>query len=157
MYEMIYPSHYRISSGRGFSRYKLVAFDNALIDAGISNFNLVRVSSILPSRCTRSKTIDLKQGSPLLTAYATISSNTPGEKIATAVAVGIPENPDDIGIIMEHEEAGTAKHAEATVRKMVEESMNNHRIKYSEIAVSSIDGIVREEGHLSLISAIVLW
>ena len=82
---------YYIASGSGQSKYQLVAFDNALIQAGLSNYNLVRVSSILPAMATRRQYVDLELGIPLHTAYATVSSNTPGEKIATAIAVGIPK------------------------------------------------------------------
>lgn len=157
MTDTSYPKFFRISSGKGYSKHQLVAFDNALINAGISNYNLLKVSSILPIGCKQLEAVNLKKGSPLLTAYATISSNTPGERIATAVAVGIPSNLDDIGIIMEYGEIGVAKHAEEVVREMVAESMLSHGIDYSEIASSSIDGVIDNEGYLSLISAIVLW
>ena len=43
-----YPTEYRLSSGTGTSPHELVAFDNALLSAGISNYNLLKVSSILP-------------------------------------------------------------------------------------------------------------
>ena len=92
-----------------------------------------------------------------MTAYATISSSIPGEKIATAVAVGIPNDPDKIGLIMEYEEIGSAEHAEAVVREMVKESMKSHGINCSRIISSSIDGIVENESFLSLVSAIILW
>ena len=88
---------YFITSGSGTSSYKLVAFDNALLSAGISNYNLVRVSSILPARCERQQDVNLEKASPLHTAYAVVSSNIPGERIATAIAVGIPKNSDDMG------------------------------------------------------------
>ena len=157
MNELIYPKYYRVSSGKGTSKYKLVAFDNALIDAGISNYNLLKVSSILPIGCKQRDKIDLREGSPVMTAYATISSSIPGEKIATAVAVGIPNDPDKIGLIMEYEEIGSAEHAEAVVRDMVKESMKSHGINCSRIISSSIDGIVENESFLSLVSAIILW
>jgi pyruvoyl-dependent arginine decarboxylase len=38
-------------NGIGKSQYPLVAFDNALRNAGIGDFNLVKVSSIIPASC----------------------------------------------------------------------------------------------------------
>lgn len=152
---MEYPKNYYITSGKGSSSYKLVAFDCALLDAGISNYNLLKVSSILPSGCVRKEAIDLKPGSPLLTAYATITSDTTGEHIAAAVAVGIPQNSNDVGVIMEVTGIEAAS-AEKTACNMVKEAMANHGIKIDHIESSSIEGTV-ESGYLSLIAAIALW
>lgn len=148
-------NNYRISSGKGQSQYRLVAFDNALIDAGISDYNLVRVSSILPSGSKRQHHVDVPIGSPLHTAYATMSSDIKGKKIATAIAVGIPKDGKDIGVIMEAE-GEDAEQTEEVARDMVMEAMSNHGIEIDHIESSSIDGIV-EEGYLSLVSAIALW
>jgi len=48
---MIFCSNYTIVNGKGKSEDALVAFDKALISAGIEKFNLVPVSSILPYNC----------------------------------------------------------------------------------------------------------
>ena len=37
--------------GKGFHKIKLAAFEQALRDAGIEKYNLVKVSSILPPYC----------------------------------------------------------------------------------------------------------
>lgn len=147
--------NYCITSGIGTSGYKLVAFDNALISAEISNYNLVRVSSILPAGCIKRESVDLGLAAPLYTAYATISSDISGTRLATAVAVGIPKNPNDIGIIMEAE-GETADQAGRMARDMVTEAMRNHSIEIDHIEFSAVEGVV-EEGFLSLISAIAMW
>ena len=51
-----YPKHFYIASGVGRDMYELVSFDNALINAGLSNYNLLRVSSILPTGCKQKET-----------------------------------------------------------------------------------------------------
>lgn len=155
--QLAYPTHFHISSGAGHSKHALVAFDNALIQAKISNYNLLRVSSILPIKCRQEETISLPFGSLLPTAYATISSSEPHAQIAAAVAVGIPLHDSDIGVIMEYSAPCTAQEAEETVRSMVEEAMINHNIPFKTILSSSIDGTVPEGEHLSLISAIAMW
>ena len=155
----MYPTKYIITSGKGISQYQLVAFDNALLDAGISNYNLLKVSSILPANCAKVESInDLPQGSPLLTAFASISSNKIGEQIASAVAAGIPEDRSNIGVIMEYSAANiTSELAEKRVKEMVREAMKNHNISLDHIESSSVDGIVPSEGFLSIISAISFW
>ena len=147
--------NYYITSGLGTSEYRLVAFDNALLSAGISNYNLVRVSSILPADCKRRQSVDVPFASPLYTAYATISSDKQGEHIATAIAVGIPKCSTDIGVIMEAD-GETADNTEEQARNMVIEAMRNHRIELDHIESSATEGVVKE-GYLSLISAISMW
>lgn len=150
-------SNYYISAGKGRSNYKLVAFDNALISAGISNYNLLKVSSILPAKCKRKSSIEVEFGKSLLTAYASISSNCNGERISACVAVGIPKNKDEIGIIMEYSDYATEAHVKNICVNMVIEAMKNHSIEIAEVISSSISGVVMEEEYLSLISAIALW
>ena len=110
--QLAYPTHFHISSGAGRSKHAMVAFDNALIQAKISNYNLLRVSSILPINCKQEDNISIPFGSLLPTAYATISSSEPNAHIAAAVAVGIPIHDTDIGVIMEYSAHCTAQEAD---------------------------------------------
>ena len=152
-----YPDKFTIVSGMGEAKERLVAFDNALISAGISNYNLLRVSSILPVNCMRAGKIDKREGSVLLTAYGTISSKQPGEKIASAVSVGIPRHSEDIGVIMEYSGVCSKEEAESTVREMAREAMINHGILCKEILSSSIEKIVQNNRYAAVISAIAMW
>ena len=154
---MRYPEAYFISSGKGYSEHQLVAFDKALCDARIANYNLLKVSSILPAGATQSDEIGLREGSPLLTAYARIDSNSPGDQIATAVGVAIPCSNTNVGVIMEYSGHCTATEAEARIKAMCAEAMENHGISYKEILVSSVDAIVEDGNYLSLISAVAFW
>lgn len=154
---MKYPEKYVVSSGIGKSFYKLVSFDNALIDAGIANYNLLKVSSILPIGCVRVEKVDEKAGSGLMTAYSTISSNIKGQRISSAVAVGIPENDSDVGVIMEFSEYCSSKEAEETVVKMVIEAMKNHNITCKEVVSSATEAVVVDEEYVTVISALAMW
>jgi arginine decarboxylase len=63
--------YYKPITSIGFGTYKISAFDDALYQAGIGNYNLVKVSSILPPDCqlyTGDK-IPLEDGSPLYIAF----------------------------------------------------------------------------------------
>lgn len=153
-----YPTKYCISSGIGISEYKLVAFDQALLSSKIGNYNLLKVSSILPMGVELVDHIDIPFGSPLLTAYSNTDSNVPNEKIATAVGVAIPQNPSDIGVIMEYSGHCSAKEAEEKIAMMCKEAMDIRKIKYKEIKISSNEAIVSSDGtYTSLVSAISFW
>ena len=154
---MTYPKKFKISSGTAAAKQKLVAFDKALIDAGISNYNLLRVSSILPIGCTQAERIDKLEGSTLLVAYGSYSSNIPGETIASAVGIGIPKGKNQIGVIMEFADVCNAAAAEKAVRQMVSDAMENHGIECKEIITSSTEAVVTAGEYTSIISSVALW
>lgn len=154
---MIAPKEFKLVSGMGQSKYMLLSFDNALLCAGISNYNLLRVSSILPAGARLSGMITQSLGSPLLVAYATISSNEIGKTIATSISVAIPESEDDIGVIMEYEGFCSKQEAETASLAMAAEAMKNHHIKYKKILSTSIDAEVNCSDYVTLISAVPMW
>ncbi len=154
-----YPTQYLLRSGSGEADYALVAFDNALISAGLANYNLLKVSSILPAECMEAERLELPdgEGSALLVAYGSISSNTPDDLIASAIAVGIPEESDRVGVIMEVAGHFDARRADEQAREMVRLAMENHGITLKEIKCSSIEKRVEGGKHASVISALAMW
>ena len=155
--ESICPNNYMISSGYGISKYKLVSFDNALINADISNYNLVRVSSILPAGCKMAEKIPLKNGSMLLVEYGSISSNEIGKRLASAISVAIPQNLSEAGIIMEYSDFCTAQQAAETAQEMAQIAMENHEIKIKDIICSSMEKVVENSEFITVISAVSMW
>ncbi len=105
----------------------------------------------------RMEKVDKREGSVLLTAYGTISSDQPGERIASAVSVGIPRHPEDVGVIMEYSGVCSKEEAESKVREMAREAMINHGILCKEILSSSIEKIVQDNRYAAVISAIAFW
>lgn len=154
-----YPTQYLLRSGHGKADYALLAFDNALISAGLANYNLLKISSILPAGCMEAKELELRdgEGSALLVAYGSISSDTPGDLIASAIAVGIPKEIGRVGVIMEVAGHFDAKTADKEARKMVELAMKNHGIALAEIKSSSIEKRVEGGKHACVISALAMW
>lgn len=94
-----------ISKGVGVSKKGLPSFDKALLSAGVGNYNLVRLSSILPAKHiwvpVEEIAKHIPEGSLLPTAYSTISSDVEGETIVSTIGVGLPKDPDKVGVIME--------------------------------------------------------
>lgn len=104
------PRKLFLTRGVGVHREKLTSFEMALREAGIAHFNLVRVSSIFPPRCT---IIPAEQGLPLLQAgeivfavIAEMSSNEPGRRIASSIGVARPADQDKYGYLSEHHTYG---------------------------------------------------
>jgi len=97
--------------------------------AGIADFNLIRVTSIVPPGVpvhyhrTSGKPI-AGEGRMLPAVYETLSSDKSGVEISAGVAVGMP--PSDIrgaGLIFGYSCKGSKARVEKTLRAMVEEGV----------------------------------
>lgn len=133
------PTQFFVCAGVGEGRTTLNAFDAALLDSGVGNTNLMKMSSILPPRVVQSDRQPLPPGEFIPIAYASIGSTTPMEVISAAVAVGIPEDPNLNGVIMEYSARGQGADVEAIVRRMAKDAMEMRGFAIKEIvsAVSS--------------------
>lgn len=135
---LVIPKNYYLTVGSGESNIELLAFDNALRSAGVWQYNLVKVSSILPPGVKRAQNIDLPPGAILHIAYARFSSNKKGEIISAAIAVGIPKEKDDIGVIMEFSGPVSEEVARETVFRMTVEAMKNRNISLDDVEILSV-------------------
>jgi arginine decarboxylase len=119
----IVPKKYFLTAGFGEATTALNAFDAALLRAGVGDTNLVRMSSILPPGAKEIEPVQLAKGSFVPLAYGEKVSAEHGIVIAAAVAVGIPEDPDSAGLIMECSIVGDQEVCEEQARRMVREGM----------------------------------
>lgn len=111
-------SHFSLVSGVGFGNTILNAFDNALQCAGVGDYNLVKVSSILPPSTSFSNTIEVSSGALLPIAYSHITvSEFISKHIVATIAVGIPTDNEKIGIIMEYTPEESRVFTEEYVKK----------------------------------------
>ncbi|MEG3067457.1 MAG: arginine decarboxylase, pyruvoyl-dependent [Syntrophaceticus schinkii] len=124
-----------------------------MLDAGIGNLNLVRVSSILPPGAQLSPGLQIAPGTPTPTAYGYITSSTPGQIIAASIGVGI-SSQDTYGVIMEFEGFCTKEEAETRVRQMVEEGFQMRNLSLKEVLVQGIDHKVEKIG--SVFAAVIM-
>jgi arginine decarboxylase len=106
----IVPSKVFLTRGVGRHKEKLTSFEMALRDAGIAEFNLVRVSSIFPPNC---KIIPRKQGVRLLkpgqilhVVMSENASDEPHRLIASSVGIAIPKDKNQYGYLSEHHSFG---------------------------------------------------
>lgn len=98
-------SNFFLVSGTGSSNVSaLNAFDFALLDAGVGDANLIRLSSILPPNFTRIEPRKPKPGALLPMAYAKVMTEDVYKisLMCAIVGVGVPKDHDKPGLIMEH-------------------------------------------------------
>jgi len=106
----IIPSRFFLTKGKGQHKEKLASFEQALREAGIAPFNLVKTSSIIPPRCrlmTREE--GLKLLNPGQIVFLVMSENSTDEAhrlISASVGVALPNNPNHYGYLSEHHSFG---------------------------------------------------
>lgn len=151
------PNIFALVKGAAEGRTRLNAFDNSLLEAGVGDTNLMRMSSILPPGAEQRPIadLDLPRGGLIPLAYATIDSTTPGRYISSAIAVGIPEDEDEPGVIMEFEDHSKLENVESIVRQMVVDAFEYRNRELKEIKSIGIEHQVETCG--ATFAAAVLW
>src|SRR4030066_2216957 len=149
------PDIYFLASGTSEGYTSLNAFDGALLPAGIGNTNIVKMSSIVPPHCKLVAPIALPPGALVPAAYAAITSDVPEEIISAGVAIALPEDENQNGLIMEYSAKGDRRKIEETVRNMAIEgrTIGGWKIKDLQAVVSEYQ--VKKVG--ATLAAVVLW
>lgn len=151
-------NRYFITSSIGVGITGLTSFDNALMDSTLGNYNLVKVNSILPAKALRAMQVGCTEGNVLFTAFAHITPNKTVNILTASVAVGIPKNDSNVGVIMElacNEKIGKA---EENITEMVKEAMSNRDIEIADILVKSSSIEADGSGkYFTAFAAISMW
>ena len=99
------PRYFFLTKGVGRHKENLSSFEVALRDAGISAYNLVTVSSIVPPGCrqiTREQGIPmLKPGEIVFLVLARNSTNEPHRLVASSIGLAIPKDEAVHGYLSE--------------------------------------------------------
>jgi arginine decarboxylase len=149
------PTHFFLVSGHAEGYTPLNAFDQALLNAGVGDTNLVRMSSILPPSCQRIEAVLLPYGALVPVAYADMTSSKPGEWVAAAVSVAVPVDPSLPGLIMEHHCIGRLEHCASLVREMAVQGMRYRNREIADVLVIGAEHQVTQNG--AAFAGIVLW
>lgn len=140
-------------AGKAEGETSLNAFDNALLDAGIGDVNLIKVSSIVPPGAeVVIEKPNLPRGALVPCVYFERTSDIPGEQIAVALAVGIAE--DGFGVVMESE-GKTSDEAVDKAVEMVKEAFRVRGLNLKRILRISSEHQVIKCG--SVVAACVYW
>uniref|UniRef100_A0A7V4E5C4 Pyruvoyl-dependent arginine decarboxylase AaxB n=1 Tax=candidate division WOR-3 bacterium TaxID=2052148 RepID=A0A7V4E5C4_UNCW3 len=148
--------HFTIVGGIGEGSTFLNAFDAALISANVGHYNLIKVSSILPPKAIQTEKVELPPGSILPIAYGYTYSAEKGQRITAAISVGIPEDPDNIGVIMEYSGDLDEDDAREFVVNMAREAMEKRGIKIKEILHKVVTTKVNER-KACVFAGVALW
>jgi arginine decarboxylase len=104
------PTRMFLTKGVGRHKEQLQSFEMALRDAGIAEYNLVQVSSILPPNC---KKITLEEGKKLLSPGQVVfcvmsrnATNEPNRLIAASIELAQPSDSHTHGYLSEHHSFG---------------------------------------------------
>ena len=155
IYTYTTPTKYFLVCGCAEGFTELNAFDAALINAGVGNTNLVRVSSILPPRCEEVPPVQLPQGSLVPVAYSAITSDEPGTVLTAAVSIAYPVDEDHCGLIMEYHDLAPRDVVEEKVRQMALEGMKFRCQEVKGVKSVAAEHTVQKTG--AAFAAVVLW
>jgi pyruvoyl-dependent arginine decarboxylase len=119
-----------ITSGIGYGRTKLSAFDAAELNANIISTNAVKVTSFIPPNWQIVANKDelgqfTKQGVFLPMAYSFAASNK--DKVAASVLIGVNKNLSKASIITEHADVNISEEYSLEQAEMCLEDTFNSR------------------------------
>lgn len=149
------PSKIYIAVGSAEGNTTLNAFDGALVSAGIGQYNLVKVTSVVPPNVEAAAELEPPPGSVVHTAFGAIHSVTPDEIISAAAAVALPKDRSKYGMIMEYSARGHKEEIEEIARAMARESMQLRRFDIGEMKSLAIEHRVVRIG--CVIAAVLMW
>jgi len=142
-----------ITAGKGRANTLLNSFDAALLDAGVGNYNLIKVSSILPEGFVEVDSVDLPEGSLLPIAYGAVSEFEEGKRITAAIAVAIPDK--GVGVIMEYSGDLPEEEARMKVETMAREAIEMRGARLVEIKSKVVSTVVK--GPSTVFAGVALW
>lgn len=100
------PSGIFLTKGKGQHREKLASLEQALREAGIAPFNLVKITSIYPPGChlmTRQEGIKkLRPGQIVYLVMSENATDEPQRLISASIGLAIPNDPARYGYLSEH-------------------------------------------------------
>ena len=111
--DSIAPRRLFLTKGKGQHKEKLASLEQALREAGIATFNLVKITSIFPPDCQLiSKQEGIKRLHPGQIVFLVMSENStdePQRLISASVGMAVPNDPKHYGYLSEHHSFGQDK------------------------------------------------
>jgi arginine decarboxylase len=110
MKDVFVPKMMFLTKGVGRHKEYLQSFEMALRDAGISEYNLVSVSSIFPPKCKRVSREEgkkfLNPGQVVFAVIARQATNEPNRLICASIGLAQPVDSNQHGYLSEHHPFG---------------------------------------------------
>ncbi|MDP3618796.1 MAG: pyruvoyl-dependent arginine decarboxylase [Ramlibacter sp.] len=147
----------QIATGTGSSSTKLAAFDASLFNAGVSNYNLIRLSSIIPPGSVICVDSPIKKqpggwGDRLYCVVAEMRVDTPGMQAWAGIG-WVQEKSSGKGLFVEHE-----GYSEQSVRNDIEASLGElqqiRNVDFGEIQMKMVGRTCVAEPVCALVVAV---
>lgn len=126
-----------LTKGTGTGETKIAAFDAALFDAGIANYNLIRLSSVIPPnskiKITKAEIKPDEFGHKLYVVYASQIENEIGKDAWAGIGWVLAEAEDGRGLFTEHE-----GHSQHEVENLITETLTS-MVKYRPETYSAVE------------------
>lgn len=150
------PENFFPTAGIGIGETRLTAFDRALLNAGVGNFNLVQVSSVLPLDAKIQNKVALPEGSLLPIAFGYSVTSEPGIRVTAAIAVVIPKE-GSVGLIMEYSGNLPEEEAREIVKFMGIEALKNRDSQVEEVIIKSASKVCTGHHWTCAFAGVALW
>lgn len=155
----------KVVCGVGSGRTILSAFDSALKDAGVYNYNLITLSSIVPPG---SKVVKIRRYKTPLNEYGhklyVVKAEYRSEEVGKFIAAGIGwyQLEDGRGIFVEHEIKGETQIAvESEINLRIKNSLKDlaafRRVKFKESKIKSVISLTQIKNHPTCVLALAVY
>lgn len=148
----------QVSSGIGIGPTKLSAFDSALNDAGVANYNLLRLSSVIPPKSEiiihkygEASKISGKWGDKLYVVMAETRVDTPNVEAWAGIG-WVQDNKTGKGLFVEHE--GNSEEAvRRDIKQSLEALMATRNVDFGEISMNVVGRVCTHHPVCALVVA----
>lgn len=115
--------------------------DQALVVAGLGEVKRLRLSSIVGPRCRKRRWV-VEPGSTVGAAFAEMTCDEAGSRIASAVAVALPTDLFRAAVIMEHHGFMRARQAKELVVEMARTSLLDRGLQVRRVESIAVEHVV---------------
>ena len=155
------PKKIILTSGIGKGNTPLNSFDMALLDAGVGDLNLIKVTSVVPPRAKVTKMEDITHlkianGTLVPTVYTYITNNNSNERITAGLILGIPQSEDRSGLIFESSKVGSLTETKDECIKMLTEAFETRGINNFSVIFVGKEVEVKERFYTVVALALML-
>ena len=145
-----------VAGSAGVGSTELSAFDDALIKTGVANYNLIRLSSVIPPQSEVSLTDHINEkpgswGDRLYVVYAESRTSNPGEEVWSGIG-WVQDPTDGKGLFVEHEGHSEAE-VETLIRNSLKDLMNSRGLSGLEIKTKLVGATCNDNPVCALVVA----
>lgn len=149
-------TRFALVKGVGIDYSSIGSFDSSLLSAGVSEYNLVKVSSILPANMIFEKNIDIDAGDVVFIAYATKTVKS-SSQVAAAIAIALPKDKSQIGVIMEVTNDSDENKAIEEAIHLAKNAMTKRGFEVERVLSCGISAIGSLEEYTTVFAGVVMF